>query len=360
MQFFRTNKILSAIWGWGKALLIAIFIIWLIKNLGFDIYGIENTSMQNTLMEGDAVMVSKWHYGLRLPITLFSLPFTHLKNPLFPAYAPYIKAITLPYQRIFHLSNIKYNDVLVFNYPAYKFAPVDKKPVLAKRCVALPGDTLIIHKGKVYINNKPETFPKNACYTYLITFAKNSNWQKVLQEAKINEYHNISEPYQIIATADSNQIKKIKSYGTIKNITFYQVKKEDAETMIFPVSKAPLWNINDYGPIIIPKSNSTIMLDSNNFHLYEKVISDYEKNNIRINNDSIFINGHFSTQYTFKLNYYFVLGDNRHNSADSRYWGFVPENHIIGKATKILFSINHKDINLLNKIRWNRCFKKIK
>lgn len=360
MQFFKSSKVLKTIWDWGKAFLIAILIIWIVKNFGFDIYGIENTSMHNTILEGDAVIVSKWNYGLRLPITLFALPFTHLKNPFFSNYAPYIKAIALPYCRIFDMNQIKHNDVIVFNYPAYSYAPVDKKPVLIKRCVGLPGDTVLIHAGMVYINQNKEIPLKTSCHTYCIKFAKNSNWKHVLKEAAINEYHSLAESAQVIAIADSNQLKKIKAYGTVKNISIFEPQKEDLELMIFPTNKADKWNLNNYGPLIVPQKGCSIALDTQNYLTYEKIISDYEKNDLYVRNDSIFINNKFSKQYTFKLNYYFVLGDNRHNSADSRYWGFVPETHVIGKASRILFSVNHKKSNFLKKIRWNRFFKKIK
>ena len=285
--------------------------------------------MHGTLWEGDYVLVNKMAYGARLPIT----PFAINKN--------YID-FHFPYLRLPGYSKIKRNDVLVFNYPPEEDSlPIDIKQEYVKRCVAVAGDSIKIINGQAFVNNiKSETI-ENLFHNYNVTASKqldSSALQNIglsLENTSIDNIHynftmNEKQAFELM------NIKNVKSVGiNFSNEDFYNPS-------IYPHSSLIKWNLDFFGSLYVPKKGDSIKLNQKNMLLYQKVIERYENCKVFLKNDSIYINDKLSTFYTFKMNYYFVLGDNRHNSIDSRIWGFVPENYIIGKASLILFSSKNK------------------
>jgi len=252
------------------------FLLWLVLHLFmFQILYVDSASMRNTLFEGDYIVVNKLAYGARLPNTPLSLPFSNSKS--------FLNWIHLPYIRIPGYTYISRKDVMVFNLPCDDKLPVDERELYVKRCIGLPGDILKIDSSRVFINNELQTEPSN--------------------------------------------LTKIG----ISSRSFYNPN-------FFPNNPLLKWNLDYFGPLSIPKKGDSVKLTLNNIDLYRKIITTFENNKLEIKGTSIFINGINTSVYIFKMNYYFVLGDNRHNSIDSRYWGFVPEDHIIGKASMVLYS----------------------
>jgi signal peptidase I len=251
------------------------FFIWLfIRSFIFQAYKVPTSSMNNTLKEGDYIFVNKLAYGFRFPITVLSFPFSKI----------YSDFISFPYTRSLGYSEVKRNDIIVFNYPLEKDFPIDHRQEYVKRCMALPGDTFLVKNGTIYVNNIPT-----------------------------------SEPSTLLLNQNSKQ------KGMLFDSSFYNPS-------VFPNSSLIKWNLDYFGPLNIPKKGERISLTKNNLKLYERVIKNYENNELKMKGDSIFINNLQVTNYTFKMNYYFVMGDNRNNSIDSRFWGFVPESHLIGKV----------------------------
>jgi signal peptidase I len=252
------------------------FIVWLVLHLFFfQVLYVDSASMQNDLFEGDYIMVNKLAYGPRLPITPFSLPFSNSTS--------YLNWIHLPYMRIPGYTHISRNDVMVFNLPTDDKVPVDERELFIKRCIALPGDILKIDSAGIFINGKIQS--------------ETPNLTKIKVSAK-----NIYNPN------------------------------------FFPNNYHFKWNLDYFGPIEIPQKGDSVKLSIDNIDLYRRIIEKYENNKLEIKGLDIYINSKKSNSYTFKMNYYFVVGDNRHNSIDSRYWGFIPEDHIIGKASMIVYS----------------------
>ncbi len=282
--------------------------------------------MHGTLFEGDVVIVNKITYGARIPITPLSLKFAGSNK--------YLDWITLPYMRLFGFGSVKRNDLLVFNYPLNYTEPIDMGEEYIKRCIALPGDTLEINKGNVYINNVYSKDPENIYFNYTITS------EKEIDPAFIKELNgNLSIDKKSITcfinalTADS--LSKLKNITSV-NINLFL--KEFYTPNCFPYTPTIKWNYDYFGPVWIPKKGDSIKITDVNISLYQKLIEKNENAIILLRQDSTFINNKPATHYIFKQDYYFVMGDNRHNSIDSRAWGFVPESHVIGKASYILYS----------------------
>lgn len=303
--------------------------------------------MEKSLLTGDYMLINKLSYGPRLLRTVLSVPFINQKY--------YSTLISLPYLRLFGSPDIERNDIVVFNYPREDEHPVDHRTYFVKRCVALPGDSFKIVDGMVYVNNELIDNGNNLQFNYHLKS------EKILDSAFIAG-HNLLEggkisdnkDYSFTLTKDLADTLKSKTYITTieRNIE----KKDMWDEFVFPFNVHYKWNVDNYGSLKIPAKGDTIQLDTLNLCLFEKIISSYECNTLELKNDSIFINGLYSTTYIFKQNYYFMMGDNRHNSQDSRHWGFVPEDHVIGKATRIVFS---NDKLYHTGIRWDRIFQTI-
>lgn len=313
---------------WIRAIVIAFVTVLLIKVVAFEVFTIPTSSMEKTLMPGDLILVNKLSYGSVVPFTKFKLPA---------------------------LTPIEKNDVVVFNYP---LDDVDKteKSFYIKRCIALPGDTLEIKNKLVYVNNKLQNFPENVQFNYNVFSEK-------ITEDSLNKYEITeggkafnSKLWQLTLTNKTKEYLEKQPY--IYQLKAIEVPFNAYADYIFPYHPFYRWNINYYGKLFIPKKGITVKLDSNTIYLYERIIAVYENNELKKHNNKFIINGDTTNFYTFKRDYYFMLGDNRHNSSDSRFWGFVPDNYLVGKAKFILFSID-KSNQKFSSIRWHRIFSEI-
>jgi signal peptidase I len=312
--------------------------------------------MEKTLLPGDLIFVNKMSYGIRLPITPLTIPLTHQKTPFNETKKSFTDIIELPYLRLFS-SEIKRKDVVVFNYPMEDELPVDHRSFYIKRCIALPGDTLVLKNKVVYINDSIQVDENLTAFNYNVQTKSEFNQDSLMSYGITEGGRNkaLNEWNLTLTTATRD---RLDSSSDILSIRPIKLSKKVFADYIFPYHRHYIWNVDYFGPLIIPKKGTTVNLDNNSIYFYQRIISVYENNEFKQIGNTFIINGDTTDSYTFKMDYYFMMGDNRHNSSDSRFWGFVPENHIVGKATSIIFSIN-KDVNAPSKYRDNRFFKDI-
>ncbi len=374
---------------WLDAIIFAVIFVTFINIFFFQAFKIPSSSMESTLYTGDHLFVSKLAYGPRVPETPLTIPFTH--NVIFGKES-YSTLIHNKYRRLKGFGQVKRGDAVVFGFPngdtVLKKAPVedyhalvrangrelvesrlgpiivrptDKKDHYVKRCVALPGDTLTVKEGLVYINSvQQEVYPGIQLSYRMVTNGQRIN-SKVLEKLGLNIgelYYDPSLPGYPEMPLTAAMLEKVKDMpGVVSaepNIETYP--SADAYG-IFPFSPDYRWTRDWFGPLWIPKKGETVELDTDNLPLYERIITAYEKNDLKVNDEGmIFINGQEVYSYTFQQDYYFMMGDNRHNSLDSRYWGFVPEDHIVGRPSVIWLSTN-RDAKFPKNIRWRRFLK---
>ncbi|MBB3058915.1 signal peptidase I [Mucilaginibacter gotjawali] len=361
------SRAVSSVIAWGQAVFFAVFAAMFIRTFFIEAYVIPTASMERTLLVGDNIFVSKLNYGARIPMTPISFPFANhtLPNTNFKSYWD---GLELPYLRLPGFSSIKRGDVIVFNYPQDTIdnRPVDKREFYIKRCVAIAGDTLNIINEQVFVNGKAQAGPPEEQLEYSYKLHGREVSPDVLEELHVITYDGHQYPSMTKQSA-----RLLRGYSNIESLKPVFSPKGFSED-VFPRSSTSSmhvlltktipdyhWNVDNFGPIIIPKKGWTVKLDSMTFPLYERVIEVYEHNKLEVKGTDIFINGKKINTYTFKMNYYWVLGDNRHDSEDSRYWGFVPEDHISGKAIFIWMSWD-SDAPLFKKIRWERILGGIK
>jgi len=341
---------------WGDAFLFALVVATIIRGVVFSAYAIPSGSMEGTELTGDYLFVSKFSYGARMPITLLSIPFT---EPEIHGIKTYWSIIQLPYFRLPGFSEVKKRDIVVFNKPADADmgVPVDQRTTLIKRCQATPGDVLTIVNAQVFINGKAAPNAPKAQTSYTVVTDGNDINPQALQDLNIEVQQQLStNTYEMIIPTDS--LSAFKSFSNIKSVTPYIAAFGTYDAEIFPHNPYFKWNLDNFGPITMPKKGWTIPLNDSTLALYRRAIETYEGNKVDTSGKEVLINGKKATAYTFKMNYYWMMGDNRHNSLDSRFWGYVPEDHIIGKAMITWFSTDStKDI--FHKIRWDRVFKPI-
>ena len=343
------KNIKSKIRGWLDAIVFAVIAASIIRIFFIEAYTIPTPSMEGSMLVGDFLFVSKIAYGPRVPMTPVAFPLVHNKMPLMKRKS-YIKGIKYPYKRLKGLGQIKRNDCVVFNFPADSLGhPIDKKDNYVKRCVGLPGDYLEIKNKDLFINGKiheePEGMKKQYLYDVRTKSSLNSVKLKKMGLLSGRDYGGKSGYYGMYL--DEKKYEKIVSeFPNITNIKKRITPPGLFVKSIFPNDIQKKWNNDNYGEIWIPKKGEKITIDKNNVSIYKGLIEKYEEYEIT----------KIPIDYTFKMNYYWMMGDNRDNSLDSRSWGFVPENHIVGKASFIWMSVD-KD---LGKIRWNRIFNAIK
>lgn len=313
--------------------------------------------MEKSLLTGDYVLVSKLSYGPRVPMTLFSMPFAHQRMPFTENRKSYLDWVQLPYKRLFSPPVVKHNDVLVFNYPMEDDHPIDQRIYYIKRCVGVAGDMLEIRKGQVYINSHYNDVPEKLQFNYKVITDKDTIDSEALTQLGITEGGKMRNKGEYWFTMNSDDVDSLKSVANVLAVQPLIEKKGSYSDYMFPEDEHFLWNIDFFGPVYVPKAGDSIELVKETLPLYKRIISVYEKNDLRVSGDSVFINNNYSTHYTFKMNYYFMMGDNRHNSADSRFWGFLPEDHIVGKAVAVILSIDKSESG--SSIRWDRWFKSI-
>tara|TARA_B100000902_G_scaffold38951_1_gene46336 strand:+ start:2515 stop:3768 length:1254 start_codon:yes stop_codon:yes gene_type:complete len=357
----KKKKKKSELRNWLDAIVFAVVAATLLRTFLIEAYTIPTSSMEKSMLIGDFLFVSKVAYGPRVPMTPLSFPLVHHTIPIFGVKS-YSEAIKIPYHRMKGIRNIERNDCVVFNWPAEKLGrPIDKKENYVKRCVGMPGDTIQITNTQLIVNNKPqEEFKgmKKQWHYDIKTKGSGLNPNILYQKYDITEggYGRNKNEYTLTLTEESR--KAIQKFTNVINIT-KRISETRYHDYIFPNQKELKWSVDNYGPIIIPKKGATIKLSINNLPLYKDIIERYEKNKLEIKKEKILINNKETTFYTFKMNYYWMMGDNRHNSADSRMWGFVPENHIVGKALFIWMSWD-KNAKGFKKIRWDRLFTSVK
>ena len=382
----------SALVEWTDALVFAIVAATFIRIFFFEAYTIPTSSMEKTLRVGDYLFVSKIHYGPRVPQTPISFPLVHNVMPIFGGES-YSQIISNDYRRLKGLSKVERDDIVVFGFPhgdtILKAAPMDdyythvringraytekmygpivvrpndKKDNYVKRCVAIAGDTLSVVNGKVIVNGVPQKDIEGIQNTYTVYTNGTTINPKVMQKLDINPddyYYDSSLPGYPALPLTQEAYKQVLAMVNVvevrQNIDVYPPEYPDSPIMLFPFSENYKWTRDNYGPIWIPKAGATTEINANNYHLYQRIITAYEGNTFEVKDGKIYINGQQSNTYTFKQDYYFMMGDNRHNSLDSRYWGFVPEDHIVGTPAIIWFSTD-KNKSFPSNIRWNRLF----
>lgn len=381
---------------WVDAGVFAIVAATLIRTFVFEAYVIPTPSMEKTLLVNDFLFVSKFSYGPRIPNTPLAMPFVHHTLPITNGKS-YVEWIKIPYTRWFP-APVRRNDVVVFNfpegdtvidkegfqseYPYYQAArdkgnmdinagrkmilddpdefplvirPVDKRENYIKRCIGVSGDTLQIKNQQVFINGKPTTLPAYSETRYLVV----TSGQPLDESVMKDEYDvDINNPEELQQTISQNRYDMLLTASAREKMLKNGLAKQiipvlDSSRRIFPYSNAYTWTVDNFGPIWVPKKGATLALTTLNYPLYERAIRVYEHNDLELRDGKIYLNGAPADSYTFKMDYYWMMGDNRHQSQDSRYWGFVPEDHIVGEAWIIWMSWNKG-------VRWNRLLKKIR
>ncbi len=353
---------------WADAILFAVVAATLIRWLIMEAYTIPTPSMENSLLVGDFLFVSKFHYGTRTPKTPLQIPLTHQKIWFtdIPSYLPWIQ---LPSYRLPGISDVKREDVVVFNVPPRalnegKDYPIDLKTNYIKRCVGIPGDRLEVKNKQLIVNGLPLKNPEMMQYSYMVTARDEINERNFTKLGlDPDDYSLLGRPeankvvYQMFLT--QAKVEELKKISYITGVTDYSRTNEGPDPRIFPQSKYGPWNGDNFGPIVIPGKGVTIAVNDSTLAFYGETIRLYDHNkDVEVKDGKLFVAGKEVTQYTFQQDYYFMMGDNRHNSLDSRYWGFVPADHIVGKAFFIWLSID-KYGDFLHKIRWSRFFKMI-
>jgi signal peptidase I len=349
---------------WADAIVFAVFAATFIRLFVIEAYTIPTSSMEKSLLIGDFLFVSKMSYGPRTPNTPIAFPFAHHTIPVVNAQA-YLEWLKLPYRRLPGFGKIKNNDIVVFNYPMEGFRPVDKRENYIKRCVAIPGDELQVKGSVLYVNGKEADRPELMQQSYTVKTDGTGFNQRVLRNLDITEGGRISNQGEFSLTMTQTAKTSIAELNNVQSVEALVADSGTYAEYIFPNSDVELqstkakkfyWNVDNFGPINIPKKGETVQLNKDNLPIYERLISFYENNDLKIEEETIYINGKPADSYTFKMDYYFMMGDNRHNSADSRFWGFVPEDHIVGKAVFIWLSIDKDATKLSEKLRWKRMF----
>ena len=365
----------SAARGWFDSLLFAVVVASFFRWSVAEAYFIPSESMEHSLLVGDYLFVSKLHYGPITPQTPLQVPLTHQEIGGLQSYSDLIQ---LPTYRFPGFSSIRRNDVVVFHVPHEPQRPADLRTNLIKRCVAVAGDTLEIRQGRVFLNGRPAAVSGQPQTTYFLQVpTPNDEVRQALHDQSVVDY---TQPDGLPAAGINPETGQLGYFISCPAATAAYFKKQPyvkALTVVAPaaalfpdvadfdVSGAVSavrrgWQLDNYGPLPVPKKGQTITLTPANAAIYYKIISQYEHNkNITWGPQGVILqDGKPLTSYTIQQNYYFMMGDNRHNSEDSRFWGFVPEDHVVGKAVFVWLSLDpHAD--WLHKVRWNRMFQPI-
>lgn len=402
----------STIVEWIDALIFAVVAVTLINIFLFQNFKIPTGSMEKTLLIGDHLFVSKVGYGPRIPNTPLSFPFTQHTMPIVKTKS-YLEWIKWPYKRLKGISDVKNDDIVVFNFPAgdtvaiqqqarsyysiirdvseelkmrdsrsglkfkpqqkymeigrvqvqsmydIAYRPVDKRDNYIKRCIAIPGDTLVIKNGNVFINGEPQKVLEDKQTKYFVFTNGTKLNPKTLERMGIyqSDVYTLGLTEYLITLTEENA-HKISEFKNVKKVEIYLKPKDSYAYYIFPHDERYPWNEDNFGPLWMPVKGATIQIDTSNISKYNRIIEAYENNKLEVKNGKIYINDQETSEYTFKMGYYWMMGDNRHDSADSRFWGFVPEDHIVGKPKYVWLSLD-KEKKFISKIRFRRMFMKI-
>ena len=379
---------------WTSSLLFAIVAATLVHTYFMQPFVIPSSSLEKTLLVGDWLFVSKFHYGARTPITTVATPMLH--DTIYGTKTKsYLSRPQLPYFRLPGFQDIKRNDIVVFNWPVDTLTditpghmrgsvrkPIDKKSNYVKRAVGVPGDSLEVRDGYVFINGKQNDLPDRARIQFsyeivakdlLVKRATDANGNYVVPTDLINGRYEISDiylsgvqgdngPYVHTAQASEAAIEKLKNNANIISIERAHYDAQENNNGIFGATPGRASSVDNFGPIYIPEEGTTVAINSESLPYYQRIIEVYEgyemgrEREITVNGNQILMNGEPLTEYTFEQNYYWLMGDNRHNSQDARAWGYVPFNHVVGKPVFVWMSLDANVRGFFNSIRWNRVF----
>lgn len=391
VKMCQRSKTYKTAYEWINAVVFATVVASLVHIFIFQMYVIPTSSMEKSLLVGDYLYVSKVAYGPQMPNTPLSFPFVHHTMPFSQTKKSFSEAVKWPYHRLRGLGGIERNDVVVFNFPAgdtvllenqavsyydtlrsyeesfgeeegrkqlnAKYTvisrPVDKRENYIKRCVAIPGDSLEVRDGQVWVNGAPQEPIDGLQYMYVVQTSSPFS-QYAIDNLGITEFSGNGSVYYMYLTQDAaDKIRQLENVVSIRRYVY------TPNTDVFPQWETPRWSQDNYGPIWIPAKGATVELTAENLPLYRRIIETYEGHTLEQRDGEIFIDGEQTASYTFGMDYYWMMGDNRHNSADSRFWGFVPEDHIVGKASFVWLSLDANKRFPAN-IRWGRLFRKVK
>lgn len=361
---------------WISSILFAVIAATLVHTYLIQPFTIPTSSLEKTLLVGDFLFVSKFHYGARTPLTAVAFPMVHDTIPVINTKS-YLEKPQIPYFRLPGFEKIERSDIVVFNWPVdtmnnmyftdkYYYKPIDKKTNYVKRAVGVPGDSLKIVDGKIYINSEPLKLPGRAKLQYnYIGVSKG----KAFDPYYLYERYDITDPYRydpnsnnFVINLTEEAYQKFKNHPNVASLERVNDSVGNKDNRLFPKSKSLSWNQDNLGPIYIPKKGTTTKLTPENIPFYRRLIEVYEgselgiNNKLSVNGTQVLLNGTPTDSYTFKQDYYWMMGDNRHNSLDSRYFGYVPENHVVGKPVFVWFSWDTNGDGIMNKIRWERLF----
>ena len=373
---------------WVSSILFAVIAATLVHTYFIQPFTIPSSSLEKSLLVGDFLFVSKMHYGPRVPMTTVAAPMVHDTIPVLKKKSylfndditkketSWINKLQLPYLRIPGFEIIDRNEIVVFNQPADTlldmndftpdrnyYKPIDKKTNLVKRCVGVAGDSLEVRDGYVYINGVKNELPDRGKlqFSYEVDLKEGKSFDNSIINYLISRYDITDGIYGtvdnriIIPAATDEAANQFKNHPSVAKLTKSIEPKGKRDASMFPHDPQYEWNRDHFGPIYIPEKGKTIDINLDVLPIYKRVITEYEGNTLRVEGNQIFINNALATNYTFKQNYYWMMGDNRHNSIDARAWGFVPFNHVLGKPVFIWMSWD-SNAKGFNKIRWDRMF----
>lgn len=366
---FRRNRVKkpkSRAREWRDSIIFAVVVATLIRWSAVEAFVVPTPSMENTIQVNEYLFVSKLHYGPRTPRTPLQVPLTHQTfwGTDIPSYLDWIQ---LPSWRLPGISHVARGDVVVFNVPDLRMndgveRPIDLKTYYVKRCVGIPGDVIRVSNRMLMVNGEPFPTPSEMKFSYLVTAGM------VINKLHFERLELDSDDYYLAGHTPENKViyrmfltdaqrQQLEEAPFVESVVVDYTTNDGPDPDIFPAAKNNSWNADNYGPLTVPGKGVTIEINDSTLALYGETIRLYEHHDeVEVIGGTLVIDGVKHDTYIFRQDYYFMMGDNRNNSLDSRYWGFVPEDHIVGKPLFTWLSID-REASILHKIRWNRMFR---